>query len=185
MTRLQESTNVMSTTPDGDQPPTDEATPSTRRLEPGDEAPDFVLPDSHGHQLDLPSFRGSRVVLYFYPAAGTPGCTEQACDFQAGVNDFEGAGLQVVGISPDTVPQLAAFRDSKQLTFPLLSDPGHAVLSAYGAWGEKTLSGRRQTGVIRSTVVVGPNGRVEKAFYDVTATGHVARLRRELGLADA
>ena len=122
------------------------------------------------------------MVVYFYPAASTPGCTTQACDFRDNLTDLEAAGLDVVGVSPDEPEALARFRDAQGLTFPLLSDPGRAVLSAYGAWGEKSLYGKKTVGVVRSTVVVDADGRVERAFYNVRAKGHVDKLRRELGL---
>lgn len=153
------------------------------RLSPGDPAPDFALPDADGTPVRSADLRGRRVVLYFYPAALTPGCTQQACDFRDNLAAFAAAGMDVVGVSPDKPSKLARFRDEHGLTFPLLSDPDHAVLEAYGAWGEKQNYGRTYTGVIRSTVVVGPDGRVEAAFYNVKAKGHVAKLQRELGLA--
>ena len=164
-----------------DAPAAEETSPPFR-LTREDVAPDFALPDADGHQVSLPQYRGGKVVLYFYPAAGTPGCTTQACDFRDNLTEFEGAGFSVIGISPDEVPELAAFRDEHGLTFPLLSDPTHAVLQAYGAWGEKTMYGRKSVGVIRTTVVVDEHGRVEHAAYGVKATGHVGRLSRELGL---
>jgi len=130
------------------------------------------------------SLRGSRVVLYVYPAASTPGCTTEACDFRDNLASLQAAGYSVVGLSPDPPDKLAAFRDEEGLTFPLLSDPDKNVLRAYGAYGEKTLYGRTTEGVLRSTFVIDPDGRVEKAMYNVKATGHVARLRRDLGLDD-
>ncbi|WP_345712850.1 peroxiredoxin [Kineococcus glutinatus] len=154
----------------------------TARLQPGDPAPDFALPAADGSTLELSSLRGRSAVVYFYPAAGTPGCTAQACDFRDDLGGLQAAGYAVVGISPDPVAKLAAFAAEQSLTYPLLSDPEHRVLEAYGAWGEKTLYGRTTTGVIRSTVVVDPEGRVALAQYNVKATGHVARLRRELGV---
>lgn len=152
------------------------------RLGTGDVAPDFTLPDADGKEVSLTDFRGRRVVVYFYPAASTPGCTKQACDFRDNLHEFESAGLAVVGISPDKPEKLARFRDAEHLTFPLLSDPSRTVLEAYGAFGEKTMYGKTVTGVIRSTFVVGQDGRVEVAQYNVKATGHVAKLRRDLGL---
>jgi peroxiredoxin Q/BCP len=152
------------------------------RLAPGDVAPDFTLPDADGNQVSLASLRGQRVIIYFYPAALTPGCTKQACDFRDSKADLSQAGLAVLGVSPDGPAKLAKFRDKEGLTFPLLSDPDHAVLEAYGAYGEKTLYGRKSVGVIRSTFVVGADGKIEQAQYGVKATGHVARLRRELGV---
>ena len=150
------------------------------RLSPGDPAPDFQLPDADGDLVSLMQFRGERVVIYFYPAALTPGCTKQACDFRDNLTVLQGAGLGVVGISPDQPDKLRKFRDTHALTFPLLSDPEHRVLEAFGAWGEKSLYGKTVTGVIRSTVVVDASGLVEHAFYNVKATGHVAKLLRDL-----
>jgi thioredoxin-dependent peroxiredoxin len=152
-----------------------------KRLAPGDQAPDFTLADADGHPVSLSSYRGQRVIVYFYPAAMTPGCTTQACDFRdnlAGLND---AGIAVLGISPDQPAKLAKFRDKEGLTFPLLSDPDRAVLQAYGAYGEKKLYGKTTVGVIRSTFVIGADGVIEKAMYGVKATGHVARLLTEVG----
>ena len=153
-----------------------------KRLAPGDPAPDFTLLDADGHPVSLSSYRGQRVIVYFYPAAMTPGCTTEACDFRdnlAGLND---AGIAVLGISPDQPAKLARFRDKEGLTFPLLSDPGRDVLRAYGAFGEKKLYGKTTVGVIRSTFVIGPDGTIEKAYRGVKATGHVDRLRKELGV---
>ncbi len=150
------------------------------RLAAGDAAPDFTLQDADGKPVSLASFRGRRVVLYFYPAAMTPGCTTEACDFRDNLREFESAGMAVLGISPDEPAKLARFRDKEHLTFPLLSDPEREVLDAYGAYGEKTMYGRTSMGVIRSTFVIGPDGRVEKAYYNVKATGHVDRLRKDL-----
>jgi thioredoxin-dependent peroxiredoxin len=152
------------------------------RLSPGDQAPDFTLPDADGTQVSLADFRGRTVVVYFYPAAMTPGCTKQACDFRDNLGELADAGFAVVGISPDKPEKLAKFRDAEQLTFPLLSDPTRATLEAYGAYGEKTMYGKKVTGVIRSTFVVGADGKVEQAQYGVKATGHVAKLRRDLGV---
>jgi peroxiredoxin Q/BCP len=152
------------------------------RLAPGEPAPDFTLPDADGHEVSLASLRGQRVIIYFYPAAMTPGCTTEACDFRDSRADLSGAGITVLGISPDSPAKLAKFRDKEGLTFPLLSDPDRRVLEAYGAYGEKTMYGRKSLGVIRSTFVIGPDGTVEHAYYGVKATGHVARLRQELGV---
>jgi peroxiredoxin Q/BCP len=157
-------------------------TPGPVRLAPGDPAPDFTLPDADGRPVTLSDLRGRKVVVYFYPAASTPGCTTQACDFRDALTEFEGAGFTVLGVSPDRPAKLAAFRDTQGLTFPLLSDPDRSVLTAYGAFGEKQLYGKTVTGVIRSTVVVDEQGAVLQASYGVKATGHVGRLRRELGL---
>jgi len=152
------------------------------RLAPGDLAPDFTLPDSGGRELSLSSLRGQRVIIYFYPAAMTPGCTKQACDFRDSRSDLSDAGFAVLGISPDAPAKLARFAEQEGLTFPLLSDPGRDVLKAYGAFGEKMLYGKKTVGVIRSTFVVGVDGRIENAYYGVKATGHVARLRKDLGV---
>jgi thioredoxin-dependent peroxiredoxin len=152
------------------------------RLAPGDPAPDFTLSTDTGDKLSLRDLRGRRVILYAYPAAMTPGCTTQACDFRDSLASLKGAGYEVVGISPDSPARLAKFRDRDAITFPLVSDPDHAVLEAYGAWGEKQNYGRTYTGVIRSTFVIDENGRIDRALYNVKATGHVAKLRRELGL---
>jgi peroxiredoxin Q/BCP len=153
-----------------------------KRLEPGDLAPDFTLPDAGGTEVSLSSLRGQQVIIYFYPAAMTPGCTKQACDFRDSRSDLSGAGYAVLGISPDSPAKLAKFVDKEGLTFPLLSDPDRKVLEAYGAYGEKMMYGKKSVGVIRSTFVIGADGRVEKAYYGVKATGHVARLRKELGV---
>ena len=150
------------------------------RLSPGDPAPDFSLPDADETPVTLMQFRGRRVIVYFYPAALTPGCTKQACDFRDNLTALQRSGLAVVGVSPDRPEKLRKFRDTHALTFPLLSDPDHKVLEAFGAWGEKSLYGKTVTGVIRSTVVVDASGRVEHAFYNVKATGHVAKLLRDL-----
>ncbi|MFV2197627.1 peroxiredoxin [Nocardiopsis sp. LOL_012] len=155
------------------------------RLAPGDQAPDFTLPDADGKPVTLSEVlaeTGKSVVLYFYPAAMTPGCTTESCDFRDNLRDFDSAGFTVLGLSPDTPDRLAAFRDKEGLTFPLLGDPEKGTLRAYGAFGEKKNYGRLVQGVIRSTVVVGTDGRVTRAFYNVKATGHVARIRRELGI---
>jgi peroxiredoxin Q/BCP len=152
------------------------------RLAPGDQAPDFTLPDADGNQVSLASLRGQRVIIYFYPAAMTPGCTKQACDFRDSKADLSQAGFAVLGISPDSPAKLAKFRDRDGLTFPLLSDPDRQVLQAYGAYGEKMMYGKKSVGVIRSTFVVGADGKIEEALYGVKATGHVARLRKELGV---
>ena len=152
------------------------------RLSPGDTAPDFTLPDADGKPVSLDSLRGRKVVVYFYPAAMTPGCTKQACDFRDNLSSLASAGYAVVGISPDKPDKLAKFRDRDSVNFPLLSDPDRSTLQAYGAFGEKTMYGKTVTGVIRSTFVVDEKGKVEIAQYNVKATGHVAKLRRDLGL---
>jgi peroxiredoxin Q/BCP len=156
---------------------------SSTRLEPGDQAPDFTLPTDDGSAFSLADLRGRRVVLYVYPAAMTPGCTKQACDFRDSLDALHAAGYQVVGISPDPPAQLATFRERDGLTFTLVSDTDRGVLTAYGAYGEKQNYGRTVTGVIRSTFVIDGDGKVERAFYNVKATGHVAKLRRDLGVA--
>jgi thioredoxin-dependent peroxiredoxin len=153
-----------------------------KRLASGDPAPDFTLPDADGHEVALSSFRGQRVIVYFYPAALTPGCTKQACDFRDNLADLNAVGITVLGISPDKPAKLAKFRDKEGLTFPLLSDPDHAVLQAYGAYGEKVLYGKPTVGVIRSTFVIAPDGTIEQALYGVKATGHVARLLTQIGI---
>jgi thioredoxin-dependent peroxiredoxin len=155
----------------------------TERLDTGDRAPDFSLTDDRGNQVKLGDYHGERVIVYFYPAAMTPGCTTEACDFRDNLRDFDEANVRVVGISPDAPEKLAKFRDKEKLNFPLLSDPDHATMEAYGAWGEKMLYGKKAIGVIRSTVVVDADGLVERAAYNVKATGHVAKLKRDLGLA--
>lgn len=148
----------------------------------GDLAPDFTLPDQHGADVRLQDLRGRSLVVFCYPAAMTPGCTTQACDFRDRLDVLRDGGFQVIGISPDGPERLAQFAEQEQLTYPLLSDPDHAVLSAWGAYGERTLYGKAVTGVIRSTVVLDPQGKVIWARYNVRATGHVALLTRELGL---
>jgi peroxiredoxin Q/BCP len=152
------------------------------RLAAGDLAPDFTLRDADGREVSLSALRGQRVIIYFYPAAMTPGCTKQACDFRDSRNDLSDAGFAVLGISPDPPAKLARFAAKEGLTFPLLSDPDRVVLKAYGAYGEKMLYGKKSVGVIRSTFVIGTDGRIENAYYGVKATGHVARLRKELGV---
>jgi thioredoxin-dependent peroxiredoxin len=152
------------------------------RLEPGDEAPDFTLPDADGNPVTLSSLRGQKVIVYFYPAAMTPGCTKEACDFSESLPDLNEVGVTVLGISPDAPAKLAKFREKEGITFPLLSDPERTVLSAYGAYGEKMNYGKKTMGVIRSTFVVGADGKLEKAYYGVKATGHVERLRKDLGV---
>ena len=150
------------------------------RLSVGDAAPDFTLPTADGGTVTLSDLRGRHVVVYFYPAAMTPGCTTQACDFRDSLSALQGAGYAVVGVSPDPVEKLTVFAEQDGLTFPLASDTDRTVLEAWGAFGEKKLYGKTVTGVIRSTVVVDPEGTVELAQYNVKATGHVAKLRRDL-----
>src|SRR5919107_1954751 len=155
---------------------------ATPRLSPGDRAPDFTLPDADGTPVALADLRGRRVVLYVYPAASTPGCTTQACDFRDSLASLQAAGYEVVGLSPDKPEKLARFRDAEGLTFPLLSDPSKEVLTAYGAYGEKSLYGKTVTGVLRSTFVIDEDGVITSAAYAVKAKGHVAKLRRDLGI---
>ena len=152
------------------------------RLAPGDPAPLFTLPDQDGKEVSLESYRGSRVILYFYPAAMTPGCTTQACDFRDSIGSLQGAGYAVLGVSRDTPAKLREFRERDGLTFELLSDPDHRVHEAYGAWGEKLNYGKVVEGVLRSTFVIDEDGTIEQAMYNVKATGHVARLRKTLGI---
>jgi len=152
------------------------------RLAPGSTAPDFTLLDQDGSAVSLADLRGEKVVLYFYPAAMTPGCTTQACDFRDSIASLQGAGYRVVGISRDEPAKLAEFRDRDALTFTLLSDPDHAVHTAYGVWGEKMNYGKVVEGVIRSTFILDEHGVITQALYNVKATGHVARLRRILGI---
>jgi peroxiredoxin Q/BCP len=153
------------------------------RLSPADVAPDFELLGADERPFSSMMLRGQRALLYFYPAALTPGCTTQACDFRDNLGVLRDAGLVVVGISPDKPEKLRKFRETHDLPFVLLSDPDHRVLEAYGAWGEKKLYGKTVTGVIRSTVVLDAKGAVEHAFYNVKATGHVAKLMRDLKVA--
>ncbi|WP_203135920.1 thioredoxin-dependent thiol peroxidase [Microbacterium sp. JZ31] len=152
------------------------------RLEPGTPAPDFTLQDQDGKPVSLADLRGGKVVLYFYPAAMTPGCTTQACDFRDSISSLSGAGYTVLGVSRDEPAKLAEFRERDGLTFELLSDPDAQVHRAYGTWGEKMNYGKVVEGVIRSTFVLDEQGVVTKALYNVKATGHVARLRKELGV---
>ncbi len=152
------------------------------QLSPGDKAPAFSLTDDHGAAVKLSDFRGQTVILYAYPAAMTPGCTKQACDFRDNLAALQRAGYAIVGISPDSPEKLAQFRERDGLTFPLLSDPTKEVLTSYGAFGEKKLYGKVVTGVIRSTFVISPKGVIEHALYNVKATGHVAKLMRDLGV---
>jgi len=155
----------------------------TERLVPGDAAPDFTLPTDDGGTVSLEDLRGHKVIVYFYPNAMTPGCTTQACDFSDSLSSLKGAGYEVVGISPNDTAKLAKFRERDGLTITLASDEDKAVMNAYGAYGEKKLYGKLVEGVIRSTFVVDETGRIELAQYNVKATGHVAKLRRDLGLA--
>jgi peroxiredoxin Q/BCP len=152
------------------------------QLEPGQPAPDFTLTAADGSAVTLSDYRGRHVIVSFYPAAMTPGCTKQPCDFRDSLGALQAAGYAVLGISPDKPAKLAKFVERDAITFPLLSDPDHTVLEAWGAWGEKSMYGRTVVGVKRSTIVVDPDGVVEVARYNVKATGHVASLRKALGV---
>ncbi|MDX2377072.1 thioredoxin-dependent thiol peroxidase [Microbacterium sp. LRZ72] len=154
----------------------------TTRLDTGSAAPDFRLENQDGEPVSLSDLRGRKVILYFYPAAMTPGCTTQACDFRDNLASLQGAGYTVLGVSRDNTGTLREFRERDALTFDLLSDPDHSVHEAYGAWGEKTNYGKTTVGPLRSTIVIDADGIVEHALYNVKATGHVARLREQLGL---
>jgi peroxiredoxin Q/BCP len=152
------------------------------RLQPGDQAPEFTLTSDTGESVSLADQRGKKAIVYFYPAAMTPGCTKQACDFSDSIDRLQAEGFTVLGISPDKTEKLAKFRERDGLTITLLSDPDREVLKVYGAFGEKKLYGKVVEGVIRSTFVVDEKGAIELAQYNVKATGHVAKLRRDLGL---
>jgi peroxiredoxin Q/BCP len=154
----------------------------SERLAAGDVAPDFTLPDENGTPVSLHDLKGKKVIVYFYPAASTPGCTTEACDFRDNMSSLQGAGYAVLGVSKDELPALQKFRDEQHLTFPLLSDPDLTVHQEYGAYGEKNNYGKIVTGTIRSTIVVDEDGVVELPLYNVKATGHVASLRKKLGL---
>lgn len=149
------------------------------RLEEGQKAPEFTLPDDRGEHISLSDYAGKRVIVYFYPRANTPGCTKEACDFRDSLADLNNTGIDVVGISPDKPEKLASFREEQELNFPLLSDENKEVMKAYGAFGEKKNYGKIVQGVIRSTFIIN-DGVIEKAMYNVRATGHVARVLREL-----
>ncbi len=151
-----------------------------KRLEIGDQAPAFTLPNDSGETTSLADYQGKRVLVYFYPRANTPGCTTEACDFRDSLTQLNDLGIEVVGISPDTVDKLVTFREKNNLTFPLLADPDKNVLKEWGAFGEKKNYGKIVEGVIRSTFLVGTDGTIELALYNVRATGHVARVIREL-----
>ncbi|MCX2971077.1 MULTISPECIES: thioredoxin-dependent thiol peroxidase, partial [Streptomyces] len=154
----------------------------SERLRPGDTAPAFTLPDADGNQVSLADYAGRKVIVYFYPAALTPGCTKQACDFTDNLQVLADAGYEVVGVSPDKPEKLAKFREQEDLKVTLVGDPAKETLAAYGAFGEKQMYGRTVTGVIRSTIVVDEEGRVERALYNVRATGHVAKLLKDLAV---
>jgi thioredoxin-dependent peroxiredoxin len=153
-----------------------------KKLEPGDTAPAFSLPDADGNTVSLSDYAGKKVIVYFYPAASTPGCTKQACDFRDNLAELNGEGLEVIGISPDKQAKLAKFRDAEGLNFPLLSDVEKTTLKAWGAFGEKKNYGKVYEGVIRSTFLVDEEGKIDVAQYNVRATGHVAKLRRDLSV---
>lgn len=154
----------------------------SERLQPGDTAPTFTLPDADGNEVSLAGHKGRKVIVYFYPAALTPGCTKQACDFTDNLELLTGAGYDVIGISPDKPEKLAKFREKESLKVTLLADPDKQVLEAYGAFGEKTMYGKKVVGVIRSTVIVDEEGKVERALYNVKATGHVAKIIKDLAI---
>ena len=154
----------------------------TTKLQPGTQAPDFTLQDAEGKQTALADYRGKNVIVYFYPEAATPGCTTEACDFRDNLASFQGSGYAVLGISPDAPEKLANFTGDFGLTFPLLADEDHAVALAYGAWGEKLVDGEVHEGIVRSTVVLDPEGKVTLAQYQVKAQGHVQALREQLGV---
>jgi peroxiredoxin Q/BCP len=154
----------------------------TTKLQPGTKAPDFTLQDAQGRETALADYRGKNVIIYFYPKAATPGCTTQACDFRDNLASLQGKGYEVIGISPDAPEALASFTGDFSVTFPLLSDEDHAVALSYGAWGEKLVNGEITEGIVRSTVVVDPEGNVTLAQYQVKADGHVAALKEALGL---
>ena len=157
---------------------------ASTKLAPGDAAPAFTLSDQDGTPVSLADFAGKKVIVYFYPAASTPGCTTEACDFRDNINSLKSSGYQVLGVSKDNLPPLKKFQKEQGLNFPLLSDPDLTVHNAYGAYGEKSLYGKTVTGTLRSTFVLDESGRIEQALYNVKATGHVASLRKKLGLDD-
>ncbi|MCX4908362.1 thioredoxin-dependent thiol peroxidase [Streptomyces sp. NBC_00878] len=154
----------------------------SERLQPGDTAPAFTLPDADGKEVSLADRKGRKVIVYFYPAALTPGCTKQACDFTDNLELLAGAGYDVIGISPDKPEKLAKFRDKENLRITLLADPDKTVTESYAAYGEKKNYGKTYMGVIRSTIIVDEEGKVERALYNVRATGHVAKIIKDLGI---
>lgn len=154
----------------------------TVHLEAGQEAPSFTLNDASGSAVSSADFQGRNLIIYFYPKAGTPGCTTEACDFRDNLNSLQGAGYEVVGISPDSPEALTNFAQEEGLTFPLLSDPQNETARAFGSYGEKTIQGKTFEGTLRSTFVVDADGRLTHAEYDVDAQGHVAALRQKLGV---
>jgi peroxiredoxin Q/BCP len=155
------------------------------RLEAGEKAPSFSLPDQDGQKVALKDFKGAPVVVYFYPADDTPGCTKEACQFNENLTTFSRAGVKVIGISPDGAIKHQRFKEKYGLKFPLLSDPEHGVMEAFGAWGEKTMYGKKTTGVIRSTFLIDPKGVVSRAWYNVRADGHAAKVLEEIKAAKA
>jgi thioredoxin-dependent peroxiredoxin len=157
---------------------------ASTKLAPGDTAPAFTLSDQDGAKVSLADFAGKKVIVYFYPAASTPGCTTEACDFRDNINSLKSSGYQVLGVSKDDLPPLKKFQKEQGLNFPLLSDPDLTVHNAYGAYGEKSLYGKTVLGTLRSTFVLDESGQIEQALYNVKATGHVASLRKKLGLDD-
>jgi peroxiredoxin Q/BCP len=154
-------------------------------LEPNDAAPFFSRPDHEGHEVTLDDYAGHGLVVYFYPKAFTPGCTTESCDFRDRHEAFYAAGYEIIGVSPDPADALARFRDEHALPFPLLSDEDHSMAEAFGAWGTKKNYGREYEGLIRSTIVIGPDATIERAWYNVKATGHGARVAREMGVGDS
>ncbi|MFY4723195.1 thioredoxin-dependent thiol peroxidase [Streptomyces sp. LaBMicrA B280] len=154
----------------------------SERLQPGDVAPAFTLPDADGNEISLADHKGRKVIVYFYPAALTPGCTKQACDFTDNLDLLAGAGYDVIGISPDTPEKLAKFREKESLKVTLVADPDKKVAESYAAFGEKKNYGKTYMGIIRSTIVVDEDGKVAHAFYNVRATGHVAKIIKDLGI---
>ncbi|MGP4045467.1 thioredoxin-dependent thiol peroxidase [Streptomyces sp. 2A115] len=154
----------------------------SERLQPGDTAPAFTLPDADGKEVSLADHKGRKVIVYFYPAALTPGCTKQACDFTDNLDVLAGAGYDVIGVSPDKPEKLAKFREKESLKVTLVGDPDKTVIEAYGAYGEKKNYGKTYLGVIRSTVIVDEEGKIERALYNVRATGHVAKVIKDLGI---
>jgi thioredoxin-dependent peroxiredoxin len=150
------------------------------KLDEGAHAPTFILPDQDGNPVSLDDFKGSRVLVYFYPADDTPGCTKEACQFNDNLAGFRAAGVPVIGISPDDAPSHQRFRGKYGLRFPLLTDADHAVMEAWGAWGEKTSYGRKSVGVLRSTFLLDDQGRIERAWHDVKADGHAATVLSQL-----
>jgi thioredoxin-dependent peroxiredoxin len=150
------------------------------KLTEGAQAPTFTLPDQDGNPVSLDDFKGGRVLVYFYPADDTPGCTKEACQFNDNLAGFQAAGVPVVGISPDDAGSHQRFRSKYGLRFPLLTDADHAVMDAWGTWGEKTSYGRKSVGVLRSTFLLDDQGRVERAWHDVKADGHAATVLSQL-----